>query len=70
MVPRPTFTTDIPSIRGIDEVSFEENSGILQTTEQPEHTVAMTRWRGPQFSRLEDELTIAHSKIILCSLNS
>jgi hypothetical protein len=52
MVSRPTFTTDIPSIRSIEEVSFEENSGILQMAKQPEHTVAMTRWRGPQFFKI------------------
>ena len=52
MIPRPSFTTDIPSIRGIEEVSLEENSGIIQMTEQPEHTVAATRWGGPQFFKI------------------
>ena len=53
MIPRPSFTADIPSIRESEEISLGENREILQaSSELSLHTVAMTRWRGPQFFKV------------------
>ena len=52
MIPRPSFTADIPSIRESEEISLGESLEILQTSESSLHTVAMTRWRGPKFFKI------------------
>ena len=53
MIPRPSFTADIPSIRESEEISLRESREILQaTSELSLHTVAMTRWRGPKFFKI------------------
>ena len=57
MIPRPSFTVDIPSIRESEEISLRESREILQaTSELSLHTVAMTRWRGPKFFKIGGQI--------------
>ena len=58
MIPRPTFTADIPSIREADEINLSESLDMLKLKEvQPTESVtAVTQWQGPHFFKLGGRL--------------
>ena len=58
MIPRPTFTADIPSIREVDEINLSESLDMLKLKEvQPtENVTAVVQWQGPRFFKLGGRL--------------
>ena len=58
MIPRPTFTADIPSIREAEEIDLSESLDMLNLKEiQPtENVTAVVQWQGPRFFKLGGRL--------------
>ena len=54
MIPRLTFTVDIPSIRKSDEINLNESLEILKLKDiqTKENVAAVVQWQGPHFFKL------------------
>ena len=51
MIPRPTFTADIPSIREADEINLSESLEMLKLKDamEEENVAATVQWQGTLF---------------------
>ena len=58
MIPRPTYTADIPSIRESEEVVLSESLEMLklEAASETDHTAAMVQWQGPHFFKIGGRL--------------